>query len=143
MDTAIPMREHASPHDFRVLIVEDNVDTAESLAILLRISGYDVRTAYSGQTALEIAGSFGPNVVLSDIRLPCMDGYVLCQRLRSRFSGLRVIAMTGYAQPTDCQRSKEAGFELHLVKPVEPSHILKMLAEMKIAEQERALLLST
>jgi CheY-like chemotaxis protein len=116
----------------RVLMVDDNVDLARMSAVFLRASGYDVRVAHSGKAALEAAADFRPHAVLLDIGLPEMDGYEVARRLRqhSQLKDVGLIAMTGYGQDSDRQHSKEAGFDDHLVKPVEPKHLLKVLADL-------------
>jgi CheY-like chemotaxis protein len=101
-----------------VLVVDDNVDAAEMLAELLRASGYTASVAYDGPVALELARASPPNIVLIDIGLPVMDGYELARRLRGMLNGARLIAVTGYGQQGDRERSREAGFDAHLVKPV-------------------------
>jgi signal transduction histidine kinase len=105
----------------RVLVVDDNVDAADSLAEFLSELDFEVKTAYDGPSALNIAKTFRPSICLLDIGLPVMDGYELAQQLReSRYlpDDARVVAITGYGQDTDRRRSTEAGFNAHLVKPV-------------------------
>jgi signal transduction histidine kinase len=116
-------------HGRRVLVVDDNVDAADSLAILLRLDGHHVALAYDGPQAIELAQAERPNVILLDIGLPGMDGYEVCRRLReSGFDGARVIAMTGYGQDKDRQRAIEAGFDEHTVKPVALAALKRLLA---------------
>ena len=106
----------------RILVVDDNQDAADSLArILTRLYRQDVRVAYDGPTALHQATSFQPDVVLLDIGLPLMDGYEVARRLRAEpdFEKTVLVALTGWGQEQDRKRSKEAGFDHHLVKPVE------------------------
>jgi signal transduction histidine kinase len=106
---------------WRILIVDDNRDSAESLAILLQMLGHEVRTAYDGETGLSVAEHFSPDIVLLDIGLPRLSGLEAAQRIRHDL-GLRdalLIAMTGYGQEEDKRRSREAGFNAHLVKPVD------------------------
>jgi signal transduction histidine kinase/DNA-binding response OmpR family regulator len=105
----------------RVLLVEDNKDSAESLATVLRLLGHEVNLAHDGPAALVAAADFQPEVVLLDIGLPGMDGYQVAQRLRQEFglTEARLIALTGYGQEEDRLRSLEAGFDQHLVKPVD------------------------
>ena len=105
----------------RVLVVDDNVDAAEMLAILLRLSGHDVRIAYTGPTALEAAVAHLPDVVLLDIGLPDLDGYEVARRLRQypQLRGVRLVAMTGYGDEAVRQLAQEAGFDRHLVKPLD------------------------
>lgn len=105
----------------RVLVVDDNVDSAETLAKLLRMSGLDVRTAYTGPTALDVAAESLPEVVLLDIGLPEINGYEVARRLRRlpQLAGVKIVAMTGYGQESDIQLAREAGFDTHLTKPVD------------------------
>jgi CheY-like chemotaxis protein len=104
----------------RVLVVDDNVDAADSLAQLLRLEGHSTETAFSSRVALERFDSFKPNVVLLDIGLPEMDGYEVAHRLRQRIGmdPVLVVALTGYGQREDRDRAIAAGFDEHLVKPV-------------------------
>ncbi len=105
----------------RVLIVDDNEDGAEMLSIILSQKGYDTRVAHDAPGALEIAAQFKPATAFIDIGLPVMDGYELAERLRAEpsLSGIRLIALTGYGQESDRQRGRAAGFDEHLVKPVD------------------------
>jgi two-component system CheB/CheR fusion protein len=114
-----------------VLVVEDNVDTAAAMSQLLSQEGCETKVAYDGPAALEAADAFGPKVVLLDIGLPGLDGYEVARRLRadSRHDGLRLIAISGYGQAKDQQRSKEAGFDHHVVKPVDFQSLVALLAE--------------
>jgi signal transduction histidine kinase/ActR/RegA family two-component response regulator len=116
----------------RVLVVEDNVDAADSLATLLRLWGHEVEVVHDGLEALEVARAYQPEVVLLDIGLPGLDGYQVAERLRGEV-GLRnalLVAMTGYGQPEDRQRSHEAGIDHHFVKPVEPYVLRNLLTEI-------------
>ena len=115
-----------------VLIVDDNVDTAESLAMLLRFYGHEVWAVHTGPKALEVARAEQPNVVLLDIGLPGMDGYEVARLLRQQeeLRDVCLVAMTGYGQEKDRQRSDAAGFDDHLVKPVDPAKLQDLLAEL-------------
>jgi signal transduction histidine kinase len=125
---ADPARSAERPR--RILVVDDSVDAAESMAMLLRLRGHDVQVAHNGFDALQIAADSPPSVVLLDIGLPGMDGYEVCRRFRqSGPAGLRIIAMTGYGLEQDRQRAKEAGFDVHTVKPVAFSELVKLLAD--------------
>lgn len=114
----------------RVLIVDDNADAANSLAMLLSSQGHETQVAYSGQEALQRVESFRPEVALLDIGLPRMNGYELAQRLRAmpELNGLRLVALTGYGQAEDQQRTRAAGFDDHLVKPVDLPALASTLA---------------
>jgi PAS domain S-box-containing protein len=105
----------------RVLVTDDNADAALSLSMILKINGHDVRTAYDAREALQIVESFQPDVALLDIGMPHMDGYELCRRLREQPFGrnIMIVALTGWGQTEDRQRSLDAGFDEHLVKPAD------------------------
>ena len=103
----------------RVLIVDDNRDAADSLAMLLQFEGRQTLCAYSGEAALQEIAAFDPQLVLLDIGLPGLDGYEVARRLKAKSPKLRVIALSGYGQVEDRQRSAAAGFDAHLVKPVD------------------------
>ncbi len=117
----------------RVLVVDDNRDAAESLRDLLVEMGHEVFVVYDGPSALDAMLKFKPNVALVDIGLPVMDGYEVGQRIRqtpAMAKGVRLVAVTGYAQPGDRQRSRDAGFENHLVKPVDIDLLTRVLDEV-------------
>ncbi|HEV7443014.1 MAG TPA: ATP-binding protein, partial [Steroidobacteraceae bacterium] len=105
----------------RILIVDDNVDAAESLGTMLAYSGHDVRVAHGGVEALSAAREFSPNVMILDLGMPEMDGYAVARAVRSdpKFASTRLIALSGYGQPDDRRRTADVGFDEHLVKPVE------------------------
>jgi CheY-like chemotaxis protein len=130
-DTKEAIGERARPASgaLKILVVEDNVDSAESMALLLRLNGHEVRIAHDGSSALAEAHSFVPQVVLCDIGLPGMDGYEVAARLREQeaFKQTPLIALTGYGQDESRRRAKEAGFDYHLVKPVEPGALNTVL----------------
>lgn len=113
----------------RVLIVDDNVDSAESLATLVGLWNHQVRTAYDGAAALEVAASFLPEIVVLDIGLPGMNGYELASQLHSRpeFGSPLLVALTGYGQEDDRQRSHAAGFSYHLTKPADLEALQRVL----------------
>ena len=115
----------------RVLVVDDNVDAATTLQMLLRSLGHETRVAHDGMTALEIAREFRPEVILLDIGMPGLDGYEVARRLRAMNHGqtFRIVAITGWGQEADRTRSKEAGFDLHLVKPVDPGVLVSVLEQ--------------
>ncbi len=114
----------------RILVVDDNEDGADMLTMMLGVDGHDIRTAYDGQTAVDVADAFRPEVVLLDIGLPTMDGYAVCRHLRAQTwaTGLMAIAMTGWGAPEDRRRAEDAGFDHHLVKPVDLDALRRLLA---------------
>jgi signal transduction histidine kinase len=114
----------------RVLVVDDNVDAAESLAKVLQICGHEIRIAHSGQEALNVASPFKPEVVLLDIGLPMMNGYEVARRLRSEpgLKGALLVALTGWGNEDNKRKSQEAGFDFHLTKPVDGMTIQTILA---------------
>ena len=116
-----PARTSETADGKRVLIVDDSRDSAEMLCEILQAYGCVVCVAYDGQSALEVAPSFNPEIALIDISLPRMDGYELAQRLRHfpDLQGTKLIAVTGYAEVSERRRSEKAGFDRHLVKPVD------------------------
>jgi PAS domain S-box-containing protein len=115
----------------RVLIVDDNVDAADSIGKLLRLFGHDVRCVYDGPSALAAAKDYQPQVVVLDIGLPEMDGYEVAKRMRaiSQLHKTRIVAVTGYGQDEDRRRSRDAGFDQHLTKPVDPDVLQLFVAE--------------
>lgn len=112
----------------RVLIVDDNRDAADLLSELFALHGHEVRTAHDGPEALAAIETFEPELALLDIGLPVIDGYELARRIRGRFGGrTRLVAVTGYGQTDDRERTREAGFEEHFVKPLGPADIHRLL----------------
>jgi signal transduction histidine kinase/ActR/RegA family two-component response regulator len=113
----------------RVLLVDDNADSREALAMALSIAGHEVRVAVDGPSALAEAGQFQPEIALLDIGLPGMDGYELARRLKARSGddGIILVALTGYGHEDDRRRGKESGFDHYLVKPASPESILAVL----------------
>jgi len=118
---------------FKILVVDDNRDSALSLAMMLSIMGHETRTAHDGESAVSTAESFRPEVVLLDIGLPKLNGYEVAQRIRENGWGTSIflIAVTGWGQDEDRQRSTEVGLNVHMVKPVEPAALEKLLAELR------------
>jgi PAS domain S-box-containing protein len=116
---------------YRVLVVDDNVDSAETIASLLEILGSEVKTAFDGAASLSLAEAFAPEVVLLDVGMPGMDGLEVCRRLRREPWGRDafVVAMTGWGSEEDRRRTRDAGFDAHLVKPIDSAALMKLLAE--------------
>ena len=123
-----PPRLHGSRG--RVLVVDDNYDAAEALAWILE-PFHEVQIAYDGRAAVERARAFQPDVVLLDIGLPVLNGYQVAEELRKspETSHCVIIAITGYGQSSDRERALQSGFDFHLVKPAEPTQVLRMIDE--------------
>jgi len=124
-----------SGHTFsgrRILVADDNRDAVSSLATLLALVGNEVRTAHDGFEAVQAAASFRPDVVLLDLGMPRLNGYEACRQLREQPGGdrLLLIALTGWGQDDDRRRTREAGFDAHLVKPVELSQLTNLFASI-------------
>ncbi len=128
-------QKRAQPHGKRVLVVDDNADAAETLADLLHGLGHTTSVAHDGPTALSKAAAFRPQVALLDIGLPVMDGYELARRLREQpgLHRVRLLAITGYGQESDRERSRAAGFHEHLVKPVDFVKLAALIEEPRQA----------
>ena len=121
----------------RVLVVDDNPDGAASLTDLLRLTGHDAETAHDGAEAIQKAAEYGPEIILLDIALPKLDGLEVCRRVREQPGGrdIAIVAVTGWGQEADRQRTREAGFSAHLVKPVRYSDLLDLLATLDAGRQ--------
>jgi CheY-like chemotaxis protein len=119
-------------HHLRILVVEDNRDSAESLRMLLELYGYEVTVAYTGPDGVKAAEECKPNIVLCDIGLPGLDGYGVARHLRRNPATAKtpIIAVTGYGTDEDRHRSREAGFDRHMVKPVDPEALHQALAAL-------------
>ena len=115
----------------RILVVDDNQDSAVSLAMMLKLMGNQTFSAHDGLAAVEAAEKFRPELILLDIGLPKLNGYEACRRIREQgwSNGMVIIALTGWGQDEDRRRSQEAGFDHHLVKPVDMAALEKLLAE--------------
>ena len=115
-----------APH--RVLVVDDNTDAADSLAMLLEAIGNDVRVAYDGEEAVDKAIEFSPQIVLLDIGLPKMHGYDVAKRIRAEKGGdVLLVAVTGWGNEEDRRRTREAGFDYHFTKPVDPEDLVRVV----------------
>ena len=121
----------------RVLVVDDNVDSAQSMSLLLGLEGYRVECAYDGEEALHSAERFAPQVVLLDLGLPRCSGFEVARRLRAgpTGDGLLLVAVSGYGR--DRQAAHDAGFDLHLTKPADPDEVLRVLAERQSLRDAR------
>jgi CheY-like chemotaxis protein/two-component sensor histidine kinase len=137
VEASVPHRDHDEPavpkSSLRILIVDDNQDGADSLADVLRLMGNHTDTAYDGQEGVDAANRLRPDVILLDIGLPRLNGYEAARRIRGQEWGKHpvLIAVTGWGQDEDRRRSQEAGFDHHMVKPVDPNVLMKLLAELQ------------
>ena len=124
----------------RILVVDDHLDAVEALSMQLQVAGHDVRTANDGVEAMTIGETFQPQVVLLDLGMPRMDGYETARSMRRRPWGTRalIIAVTGWAQPYDRQKTSEAGFDAHLVKPVSEVELFQAIATGRPTKSENA-----
>ncbi|MHB0960035.1 MAG: PAS domain S-box protein [Pirellulaceae bacterium] len=132
--TPVPSQSPLDQTDsLRILVVDDQAITAEMISMLLQTCGHEVQVAYNGPDALRLAADFQPQMILLDIGLPEINGYEVARHLRqdSRTNTAYLVAITGYGQEEDRQRSKEAGFDVHLVKPVEFDDLKKLLADFR------------
>jgi CheY-like chemotaxis protein len=113
----------------RVLIVDDDADSAEGLRMMLQLSGHSVETASTGTAALELARAFHPDVILCDLGLPGMDGFEVAASMRADpvLRSTRLVALTGYGQPEDIDRTSAAGFNAHVTKPSDPDELIRMV----------------
>jgi signal transduction histidine kinase len=135
VEAAVPARQQSANSGWagrRVLVVDDAADCRDSLALMLEMEGSEVRTAHDGLDALDVAAGFEPSIVLMDIRMPKMDGYEAAKRLRAGpgGGGLILVALTGWGQPEHLEKSRLAGFDAHLTKPVEAEKLLQLLANL-------------
>ena len=124
----------------RFLIVDDVKDSADSLALVLKLMGQEARAVYDGEEAVVAAGKLKPDVMLLDLGMPRVNGYETCRtiRLQSWSQGTLLIAVTGWGQEGDRRRTREAGFDLHFVKPVDPVDLLAQVARLKTARSGSA-----
>ena len=127
-----PVRDVAAGQPRRILLVDDNLDAAETLGTILELSGHQVTLAHDGEQALALAAELRPEVVLLDIGLPKLDGYEVARRLRldPENANMLVVAVTGYGKEEDRNRGQAAGFHHHLVKPVDPGALQALLTNV-------------
>jgi CheY-like chemotaxis protein len=120
-----------SPHGMRILVADDNTDSVQSLAMLLTLAGHEVRSASDGAEAIRVADEFRPDVAFLDIGMPNLDGYATARELRTRPWAQRLVlfALTGWGQPDDKVRARQAGFDAHVIKPLDFSSVEEMIAK--------------
>lgn len=128
-------REAVSTDLRRIVVVDDNVDAADSLGLMLEMAGHQVRTANDGEAGIAVAAQFRPDVVLMDIGMPKLNGYEAARRMRQHpwSQGMVLVALTGWGQEGDRKKSADAGFDHHLVKPVEMDALTKLMAGLNSA----------
>lgn len=117
----------------KVLVVDDNVDSAQSMGLLLQLEGHQVECAHDGAQALERATIFAPDVVLLDLELPEVNGYEVARALRGRpeGAGLLLIAISGFGRDRDRAAALDAGFDYHLTKPADPDEVIRLVAQRR------------
>jgi CheY-like chemotaxis protein len=118
-----------------VLVVDDNVDAADSLAMMLQLASHEVQSVYSAHAALDQVAKFNPDVVLLDIGLPHMDGYEVARRIRTQRKSAFLVAVSGYGQAEDKRRARAAGFDAHFVKPLDISELERLLHNLDRGRQ--------
>jgi CheY-like chemotaxis protein len=121
------MQEQHIPR--RIVVADDNEDSAESFAMLLSFSGHEVRVAHDGEAALDALREFRPDVAFLDIGMPGMTGYEVAEAVRAEPWGheMKLVAVTGWGQPDDRMRAQTAGFDRHLIKPIDPAEVDRLL----------------
>jgi PAS domain S-box-containing protein len=126
----------SAPAPHRILVIDDNVDACRTLGALLQLKGQDVRTAFGGLEGLQLAEHWRPDIAVVDIGMPDLNGYELCRRLRRESWGaaMMLIACTGWGQQEDRDRATEAGFDAHLVKPVEPAALMRLVEQSQVPQ---------
>jgi CheY-like chemotaxis protein len=134
--TEDPVSGHSSRTE-RVLLIDDNEDITDLFSTYLELSGFDVRTAHDGPSALRVAATYKPTVAILDLGLPVMDGYEIAAKLVEQLGGSapRLIAMSGYGRKDDLERTRLAGFEKHLVKPVDANLLLRAISQREPASE--------
>jgi CheY-like chemotaxis protein len=135
-DNSLKNGQHQKAHSRRVLIVDDNRDSARTLSMSLRLGGHETATAHDGVEAIKTAQEFQPDIVLLDIGLPKLNGYEVCRRLRElRDRNVLIVALTGWGQEDDRRQSAAAGFDLHLVKPINLPMLEELLASRESTQE--------
>jgi CheY-like chemotaxis protein len=119
----------AQPAGLRILVADDNKDAAETLGLLLEVMGHEVRRVNDGEAAVHEAAQFDPHIVLLDIGMPKLNGYDACRQIRAQAGGSSrmVVAVTGWGQPQDVQSAQHAGFDQHMVKPIDPAVLARLI----------------
>jgi two-component system CheB/CheR fusion protein len=139
-DEASTSAPHAAVISQRILVVDDNVDAAESLTALLRVWGHDVQMVHDGPAALEVAPTFVPALIFLDVGMPGMDGYEVARRLRRMpvLEQALLIALTGFGGDQDRRRAEQAGFDRHVTKPVDPAALRTVIADRDEASRGKS-----
>jgi CheY-like chemotaxis protein len=126
----VQQRPASAEGSLRILVADDNRDAAETLGILLEVMGHEVKTVHDGQAAVDAVASFDPELVLLDIGMPGLNGYETCRQIRASAGGTQrtLVAVTGWGQPHDVQSAHDAGFDRHLVKPVDMDKLMELIS---------------
>jgi CheY-like chemotaxis protein len=121
----------------RILVADDNQDAAETMSVLLEVLGHEVRRVHDGEAAVDMTAAFDPHLVLLDIGMPKLNGYESCERIRACEGGAArtLVAVTGWGQPQDLKSSSDAGFDHHLVKPVDIDTLVRLITERATAQR--------
>jgi CheY-like chemotaxis protein len=127
------------PHTFKILVVDDNRDVADTFAMFVSMWGYPVRTAYNGPQALRFVSEWEPDCLFLDISMPLMDGYAVAQQLRAQFTMRKVtlIALSAFFDEAHLQKLQESGFDDFLIKPADPNNIKGILAKLELAATQK------
>lgn len=134
LSAPVSEKKSGGGHSIRILVIEDYADAADSLAMLLEMRGHKVEIANTGQEGIETARRFSPELVLCDLGLPEMDGYAVARALRQEpsLAGVFLVALSGYGNQNDKRRAQEAGFDRHICKPIDPSELQRIVAEIGV-----------
>ena len=131
-EPALPERRSAQRRSYRIMVVDDNTDAAESLSLLLQLNAHEIRTATNGRDALVLAADFRPDIAFLDIGMPGMNGFELAERLRAMpaLAGMTIVAVTGWGSDEDLARSREAGIDHHFTKPIAAETVSRLLSQL-------------
>ena len=129
--------DEAAPNPRRIVIVEDDEDAREMLKALLELASHEVHDASDGRAGIELVASVAPDIAFVDIGLPGIDGYEVARRLRERHTDLPLVALSGYGRSEDRRKALEAGFDVHLLKPVDPERLSTIIAALPLRRRKQ------
>jgi len=129
--------DEAAPNPRRIVIVEDDEDAREMLKALLELASHEVHDVSDGRAGIELVASVAPDIVFVDIGLPGIDGYEVARRLRERHTDLPLVALSGYGRSEDRRKALEAGFDVHLLKPVDPERLSTIIAALPLRRRKQ------